>query len=128
VIADSLLVALVTLAAGLVVALGVRLLPSVRLQLVGLALMAVTLPVAAVLLSGVVMLHMGRQLEVVAVAAAAAAAGTVAALLVANRITHRLERVRRASVRLAAGDLGERAPEGGPAEIAELAASFNAMV
>ena len=48
-------------------------------------------------------------------------------LVVARSITSRLERVSAASGRLAAGDLGERAPEGGPSEIAELAASFNAM-
>jgi len=47
--------------------------------------------------------------------------------VVARSITTHLERVRAASVRLAGGELGERAPEGGPSEIAELASSFNSM-
>jgi signal transduction histidine kinase len=38
-----------------------------------------------------------------------------------------VERVRDASTRLAAGDLTVRAPESGPAEVADLAASFNEM-
>ncbi len=126
-IADWLVVGAATLVVGLAAALGLRLLPSVRLQLAGLALVAVVLPLAAVLLSGVVMFHMGAQLKVLAVSVAAAAAGVVGALVLAHNITERLERVRRASARLAAGELAERAPEGGPAEIAELARSFNTM-
>ncbi|HMD44586.1 MAG TPA: HAMP domain-containing sensor histidine kinase [Acidimicrobiales bacterium] len=126
-IVDSLLAGALTLVVGLGLALLVRTLPSVRLQLVGLVVLAVTVPLAVVLLSGAVMLHMGAEFEVLTLSAAAAVAGIVGALLIARTLTARLERVRRASVRLAAGDLGERAPEGGPAEIAELAASFNAM-
>jgi len=126
-IVDSLVVGGLTLVVGVLAALVLRTLPSVRLQLAGLALVAVALPLGAVLLSGVVMFHMGAWVEVAAVAAAAGVAGIVGALVVAASITGRLERVRSASVRLAAGELGERAPEGGPSEIAELAASFNAM-
>ena len=51
----AVLVALSTLGVGLVVALLLRQLPTVRLQLAGLALLAVLLPLAAVLLSGWVM-------------------------------------------------------------------------
>ncbi len=50
--------ALATLAAGVVAAFGLRLLPTVRLQLAGLALLAVVLPLSAVLASGWVMFHM----------------------------------------------------------------------
>jgi signal transduction histidine kinase len=116
-----------TLVAGIAATAILRSLPSVRLQLAGLALVAVALPVGAVLLSGMVMFHMGDVWEVSAVALAAAAVGIAGALVVAQSITSRLELVSAASGRLAAGDLGERAPEGGPAEIAELASSFNVM-
>jgi signal transduction histidine kinase len=125
--ASTLLVVAIILLAGIVSTVVLRSLPSVRLQLAGLALVAVTLPLGAVLLSGMVMFHMGAGLEVLAVAVAAGAVGIGGALVVARSITSRLERVSAASGRLAAGDLGERAPEGGPSEIAELAASFNAM-
>jgi signal transduction histidine kinase len=125
--AATLLVVGIILLAGVVSTIVLRSLPSVRLQLAGLALVAVTLPLGAVLLSGMVMFHMGAGLEVSAVALAAGAVGIVGALMVARSITSRLERVSAASGRLAAGDLGERAPEGGPSEIADLAASFNAM-
>jgi two-component system sensor histidine kinase BaeS len=125
--ASTLLVIGVILVAGVLSTVILRSLPSVRLQLAGLALVAVALPLAAVLLSGMVMFHMGAGLEVTVVALAAAAVGIAGALVVARSITSRLELVSAASGRLAAGDLGERAPEGGPAEIAELASSFNAM-
>ena len=51
----------------------------------------------------------------------------VAALLVARSIADSIDRVREASVEFAHGNLDARAPEGGPAEVAELAASFNDM-
>ena len=53
-----------TLAVGLVVALLLRQLPTVRLQLAGLALLAVLLPLSAVLLSGWVMFHMGDDVKI----------------------------------------------------------------
>ena len=59
-IGTALLVALATLAVGLAFAYLLRLLPSLRLQLAGLAFLAVLLPLGAVLLSGWVMFHMGR--------------------------------------------------------------------
>jgi len=48
-------------------------------------------------------------------------------LLLARSITRSIRRVADSSRRLAAGDLSARAPAGGAAEIAGLAASFNAM-
>lgn len=123
----ALAVGLATLAVGVAASLLLRMLPSVRLQLSGLVLIAVALPLSAVMFSGLVMFHMGAAGEVLAVSLAAALAGVVGALLVGQSIAARLERVRRASVELAAGDLSARAPEGGPTELAELADSFNAM-
>ena len=90
----ALVVAAGSLASGLVLAYLLRRAPTVSTQLVGLALIAVCVPLAAVLLSGWVMFHMGADEKILAVAA---------------------------------GELSTRAPVGGPAEIAELAASFNAM-
>jgi signal transduction histidine kinase len=127
VIVTAVVVAAATLAVGLGLAYLLRLLPTVRLQLAGLACLAVLLPLGAVLLSGWVMFHMGDDVKILAVAAASALTAIVAALLVARSIANSVDRVREASVELAHGNLDARAPEGGPAEVAELAASFNDM-
>ena len=126
-IANALIVALATLGIGLSLAAALRLLPTVRLQLAGLAVLAVLLPLGAVLASGWVMFHMGDDVKILAVTAASALTALVAALLVARSIADSVDRVREASVELAHGNLDARAPEGGPAEVAELAASFNEM-
>lgn len=123
----ALVVAVATLAVGLVATLGLRLLPTVRLQLLGLALLAVLLPLLAVFLSGWAMFHMGDDVKILAVAAAAASASMAAALVLGTSIARRLESLVAASSRLAAGDLGSRAPERGQRELAELGASFNEM-
>ena len=73
------------------------------------------------------MFHMGDDVKILAVTAASALTALVAALLVARSIADSIDRVRRASVEFAQGNLDARAPEGGPAEVAELAASFNDM-
>jgi signal transduction histidine kinase len=70
---------------------------------------------------------MGDDVKILAVTAASALTALVAALLVARSIADSIDRVREASVEFAQGNLGARAPEGGPAEVAELAASFNEM-
>jgi len=126
-IVTALLVALATLAVGLVFAYLLRLLPTVRLQLAGLAFLAVLLPLGAVLLSGWVMFHMGEDVKILAVTAASALTAVIAALVVARSIVGSIDQVRAASLALAHGDLEARAPEGGPTEVAELAASFNEM-
>ena len=120
-------VAAASFGAGLLGALVLRRAPSVGGQLAGLALLAACVPLAAVLLSGWVMFHMGADTKILAVAAGAALAAVGAALFLARAIGRSLERVSAASRALAAGDLGARAPEGGAWEIAQLAASFNAM-
>jgi signal transduction histidine kinase len=123
----GLVVAAGSLASGLVLAFLLRRAPSVSVQLAGLALIAVCVPLAAVLLSGWVMFHMGADVKILAVAAGSATAAVFAALVLARSITASLRRVGDASRLLAAGELSARAPAGGAREIAELADSFNAM-
>jgi signal transduction histidine kinase len=126
-IGTAALVAVATLAVGLALAYLLRLLPTVRLQLAGLAVLAVLLPLGAVLLSGWVMFHMGEDVKILAVTAASALTAVVAALVLARSIVSSIDRVRDASAHLARGDLEARVPDGGPAEIADLATSFNEM-
>ncbi len=126
-IAFALVVAAATLAAGLAAGLVLRRLPTLRLQLAGLALLAVLLPLAAVLVSGIAMFESGHDLTVLAVAAASATAAIAAALAVARRIAKGIDPLRRAASALAGGDLAARAPEEPPRELATLAADFNAM-
>jgi signal transduction histidine kinase len=127
VIQFALVVAAATLGAGLVAALLLRRLPTLRLQLAALGLVAVLLPLAAVLLSGVVMFDSEHDLTILAASTASATAAPTASILLGGSILRSIERVRRASSALARGDLAARAPEGGPAELAELSASFNEM-
>ncbi len=126
-IPTAIVVALSTLAVGLVLAWVLRLLPTVRLQLAGLAFLAVLLPLGAVLVSGWVMFHMGDDVKILAVTATSALTAVVAALVVARSIANAVDGVRDASTALASGDLDARAPTDGPAEVAELASSFNEM-
>jgi signal transduction histidine kinase len=123
----AVIVAVATLVAGLVAAVLLRRLPTLRLQLAALALLAVCLPLAAVLLSGAVMFSSGHDLTVLLVAGAASTAAIAAALLLAAAILRPVERLRSASTALASGDLGARAPTAGAAELSELARSFNEM-
>jgi signal transduction histidine kinase len=123
----ALVVAAGSLVSGLVLAYLLQRAPTVGVQLAGLALIAVCVPLAAVLLSGWVMFHMGADVKILAVAAGSATAAVVAALVLARSIAVSLRRVGAASHSLAAGDLSARAPAGGAREIAELADSFNAM-
>ena len=59
-IGAAIVIAAATLAAGLAGTLLLRRLPTLRLQLAGLALLAVLTPLAAVLLSGLVMFESGH--------------------------------------------------------------------
>jgi len=126
-IVSALVVAAGSLAVGLVIALGLRTLPTVRLQLMGLGLLAAGVPLTAVLLSGWVMFHMGDDVKILAVSAASASVALVAALVIAGSIERPIERLARAAAELAGGDLAARAPENGPAEVASLARDFNEM-
>jgi signal transduction histidine kinase len=112
---------------GTAAALLLRSLRSVRTQLIGLALVAVILPLGAVLVSGLVMFHMGNDADFIFITGAVTASGLLGAFVLARNIVSPLETIRGASQRLAAGDLGARAPEEGPSELADLGTSFNAM-
>jgi signal transduction histidine kinase len=127
VIAFALVVALGTLGAGLAAALLIRKVPSVRLQLAGLGLLAVLLPLAAVAVSGVVMFNSGHDLTILFVAVASSTAALGAAFLLGRSILRPIRELSGASTALARGDLAARASERGPAELAELAGSFNEM-
>ncbi|MGD9571356.1 MAG: sensor histidine kinase [Thermoleophilia bacterium] len=126
-IAPALAVGAATLAVGVLLALLARRLPSLRLQLGALALLAVLLPLGAVLLSGALMFSSGHDLTILAAAAGSGIAALAGALLVARTAMAPVERVQEASGRIAAGDLSARAPEDGPAELANLGAAFNHM-
>jgi len=123
----ALAVAGASLAVGLAVAYALRAAPTVWLQLAGLALVSVCVPLGAVFATGWAMFHMGADLKILAVAAGSATAAVGAGLLLARWISGSLRGVSDASARLAAGDLGARAPEGGATEIAALASAFNTM-
>jgi signal transduction histidine kinase len=100
----------------------------VQLQLIGLTLLAVVLPLIAVLTSGWVMFHMEDDVKILAVSAASALSAVVGALLVARWIVAPISDLRATSRRLATGDLTARARRlDRPAELSELAASFNEM-
>jgi signal transduction histidine kinase len=124
---DGVLIAIATLGVGLAAAYGLRLLPTIRLQLAGLALLAVVLPLATVLTSGWVMFDMHADVKVLSVSAAAACSAVFAALLLGHWIVTPVERLRAASAELASGDLTSRAPETGPSELVQLGTSFNTM-
>ncbi len=126
-IGSALLVGGATLVVGVAGALGLRRLPTLRWQLAGLAILAVVLPLGAVLLSGAVMFESEHDLTVLVAVVAGAAAALAAAFLVVRWIRAPIEHLREASASLAAGDLSARAPRDGAAELAELATSFNAM-
>jgi signal transduction histidine kinase len=102
------------------------LLRTLRLQLVAFALLAVGVPLAIVLASGLVVLDM-HATEVIVISAASAASALIGALVLSRWILRPLERLRLASSRFARGELGARAPESGPRELAEVSASFNEM-
>ena len=126
-IAFALVVALATLAAGLIAALALRRLPTLRLQLAGLALVASLLPLGAVVLSGVVMFDTAHDVVLLAAAAASSTVALAAAALVGRAITRPVDRLEATSAALAGGDLAARADETGPAELRHLAQATNEM-
>ena len=123
----ALVLALAVLVTGLTSAAIVRVLPTLRSQLVTLALLAVCLPLGVVLASGLVMFGMHDDAKIVSVAIVSTLCALVGALVLGSRILKPLGRLRATSARLAAGDLSARAPESGPRELLELGGSFNEM-
>ncbi len=126
-IAFALIVSLSTLVAGVALALALRLLPTVRMQLAGLALLAVGLPLAAVILGGLVMFHMHDDVKILAVAAASASTALAAALLLGGQIARRIRGLEVAADELSCGELKARAPTEAPRELAHVGEAFNAM-
>ena len=100
---------------------------SIRAQLAALALVAVCVPLAAVLATGLVMFatHDFEKIALVAVVSALVALALAVAL--GQRMLKPLANLRAASRRLAGGDLSARAPQEGPRELLELSTSFNEM-
>jgi two-component system sensor histidine kinase BaeS len=125
--AVEVLIGVAVLGVGVAATLAARLLPTLRLQVTALALLAASLPLALVLASGWVMFGMHDDVKVLSLAVASAIAAVVGALLLTRWIVAPLERLRGASARLAGGDLAARAPESGPRELRELGSSFNEM-
>jgi signal transduction histidine kinase len=123
----ALVLALAVLASGLAAAAILRFLPTLQLQLVALALVAVCLPLGVVLASGLVMFGMHDYAKVVAVGAGSTLAALAGAAVLGRRILRPLSRLRLTSARLAGGDLSARAPEAGPRKLRALARSFNEM-
>ena len=123
----ALVVATATFASGALIALGVSRLRTVHARLLGLALLCVVLPLAAVLLSGVAMFHMGADVVVLAVAGASSLVAVGAALLVTRSITIPLDRLRAASSALAGGDFTPIAAGAGPDELVEVGLAFDEM-
>src|SRR5436190_18318620 len=123
----ALVLALAVLVTGLAAAAIVRLLPTLRSQLVALALLVVCLPLGVVLASGLVMFGMHDDAKIVSVAVVSTLCALGGALVLGRRILQPLGRLRATSARLAAGDLTARAPQSGPRELLELGGSFNEM-
>jgi signal transduction histidine kinase len=124
----AILLALGTLAVGVLIAVLLRLLPELRLQLAGLALFAVVLPLGGVLASCWMLFEMKGDTEILITASVAAAASAVlAAILLTRWIRQPLDRLRDTTRQFAAGDLSARAGDSGPSELAEMARAFNSM-
>lgn len=114
-------------AVGVGSALALRHLPTLRRQLFALTGLALVLPLAAILLSGVVMLDAEEEVAIVVIAVAASASTLVGAWLVGGAHLRRVDALAAAARRIAEGELSARAPVGGPAELAALGRSFNEM-
>jgi signal transduction histidine kinase len=115
------------LTAGLLAAIALGLFRSVHARLVALTLIVGALPIAAVLLSGIAMFDMHADVVLVAVAVASSMVAIGGALLVTRSISGPLRELRASTTRLARGDFSARVGEQGPAELSEVAASFNEM-
>jgi signal transduction histidine kinase len=100
---------------------------SIRSQLAALALVAVGVPLAAILASGIVMLKTHDFEQILLVSGISALVALAGALALGRRILRPLADLRAASARLEGGDLSARAPKKGPRELQELSSSFNEM-
>jgi signal transduction histidine kinase len=121
------LVATASLAVSLAVAQLLRRVRRLAIQIAGLAFLSVCVPLAAVLLSGWVMFHMGADAKILTVACGASAAAVVAGLLLARTIARPLGSLRLAAAEVAAGNLAARAPLAPVGELAAVGDAFNTM-
>jgi two-component system, OmpR family, sensor histidine kinase SaeS len=115
------------LVAGLIAAIALGRLRTVHARLIGLALIAGALPIAALLLTGVAMFDMHADGVLIAVAIASSIVAVGGAWLVTRSISRPLRELRGSTARLAGGDFGARVSADGPAELSEVAGSFNDM-
>lgn len=115
------------LVVGSFVAIALRRIPRMRAQLVLLVASAALLPAAAVVAAGLFMFSPHDALGLAVVSSASAAAGGAGAVMLARRVADHVARFGDAAVELAEGNLSVRIPEDGPAELRELAISFNGM-
>ena len=123
----ALVLALAVLVTGLAAAAIVRFLPTLRAQLLALALLAACLPLGVVLATGLVMFGMHDDAKIISVAVVSTLCALGGALFLGRRILEPLGRLRVTSALLASGDLSARAPASGPRELLELGGSFNEM-
>ncbi len=120
-------VAIATFVIGLVGAAIAARLRSLRSRIAGLALVASIVPLVGVLGSGIVMFESSHDTGLALVAAAASTAALVGALLIARSILRPVAALGETAAAMGAGDLTARAATTGPAELAELARTFNHM-
>lgn len=125
----AVLAALSIVAAGALSALLIRRIRGIRGRLTAIALTGMILPLAAVILTGIVMLkpHDAELVAIVAVASAAAAIGV--AVAAGAPLASRLKGMRDTSTRLASGDLSARIEPRSDdvSEVRQLASSYNEM-
>ena len=107
-----------SLAASALVAVGVRRLPTVKLQLAVLALYAAAVPLATVTAAGLVMMKMHEDLAVLYIAARAERLRSSSRSCSADPSPAASTGWSSTAGELASGDLTARAPQDGPAELA----------
>ncbi|MBA3690889.1 MAG: HAMP domain-containing histidine kinase [Actinobacteria bacterium] len=125
------IVALGTLGVGASVTLSLRYIPTIQQRLIVQVLVAVLLPLAAVSSYELIVLRthitMSEVSALLGVGVAAAITALAGALRIGNAVMAGIHRLSDAATALARGELGTRAPEEGPTELADLAAAFNHM-
>ncbi|CAN5664829.1 hypothetical protein BH18ACT17_BH18ACT17_12290 [soil metagenome] len=120
-----------TLVIGLSIAPRLRAFPSVRQQLMALAVLAIVLTLAPLVVFGVITFRSGlltsQGIAVLAVGIASTGAALAAASSLQRAIMRALDGLSASAAELAAGDLSVRAPTQGPQEVRDLAAAFDRM-
>jgi two-component system, OmpR family, sensor histidine kinase SaeS len=115
------------LTVGLLAAIALGRLRTVHARLLGLTLIVGALPIAAVVLSGVVMFDIHADAVLIAVVIASSVVAIGGALLVTRSISRPLGELRASTTRVARGDFSARVGRRGPTELSEVAAAFNEM-